>query len=430
MKEIEIIDYVVRGEMPDLEQIRANCHKQFSNEILTNDNAQKKRQLFKPVKIKILATALALILVVGLFNVQAIINFMDLFFIPGIGLTVNPNLVSAVLDEPILIEANGIEYRLEFATKVKRENGRCEIMFFFSANHQGQVYDFPPAVAIVNGREYNLRHDRTTALSVGVGDETYETFVNFTVSKYRFPDVNEFELRLENTTVNITLSELTEEEKRPNLSAEINGVTLAAYRYKNNNSIIGFDVLNKNMADTKFEVAHAVNFPVLYDIDGNILNNGSNYGLANTAKTKDGFGLHIVGFNNKANKDIHKIDVTSIDIRYSLSEKSWINIPVPKDGETIHTDIKIPIVDGIVYELTSIRRDGDKLYIEDNTRLGFPPRGDELQEAVNNNEIGIRASFNAGFDVDNGIITDFDPTNLQIHTFYLIYYGDFTFTFD
>jgi hypothetical protein len=443
MKEIEIINHVVRGEMPDLEQVRQNCHNKAANEISLNGSTQKRHQLFTLPKMKIIATALAVVLVVGLFNVQAITAFIgELFFVPGVGLTVNPNLISAVLDEPVLIEANGIEYRLEFATKVKRETGECEIMFFFTTEYIFQSSDviITPAVAIINGKEHKLKIDniRTKITANGEGGNgtysiseingNYSTIVMY---KYKFPDVNEFELRLYNTTVNINLSELADEEKIPNLSGEINGITLAAYKYRNNNNVFGYDVINKNTENPKFNTYDS-SFLCAYDIDGNILNRGrQSNGLDVPAKTKDGLGYRVECFVNEENVNIDKVSTSSINVTYHFDkEKSWMSVPVPKDGETLYPDVKIPIADGIIYELTSIRREGDTLYIEDNGGARFAPNNDVLQEAVKNNEIGITALFTAGFHTIEGTITDFDPSDLRIQGFYLTYYGDFAVSFD
>jgi hypothetical protein len=448
MKNKEIIEYTVRGEMPDFEEVRAKFHNQAADEISAINNKQKKYQVFKPARI--LATALVLVLIVGLFNVQAIIAFVGgLFFVPGVGLTYNPNLISAVLDEPVVMEVDGREYRLEFITKVKRESGKCEVMFFLSTennyennialankNHESIMSDIKSASAIINGKNYKLKLGTApggSSFRQSAAERNYESFAVF---NYSFPDVNEFQFSLKNSTVNISLSELTDEEKLPNLSQEINGITIAAYKYKNNNSIVGFDIINNNISNLNVESRAYLNLtPSVYDIDGKRLNETGNYGMAQYANTNDGLGYNVMGFENRKNRDIRKVSVTSIDVRYCLDEKSYINVPIPQDGETLYPNIKIPIASDIVYELTSIRREGDALYIEDNSKLSFMLNDpDEVQESVKNNEVGLVAFFTAGYDIATGKLTSLAPdgkfSDLKINTFYVTYYGDFTLTFD
>jgi hypothetical protein len=152
--------------------------------------------------------------------------------------------------------------------------------------------------------------------------------------------------------------------------------------------------------------------------------------MARSPGTKDGLGYNLINFENGENKNIHRVTADAIGISYDLEEKSWIKVPVPKDGETIYTDIKVPVIEGIVYELSAVRREGDALYIEDNRSINFLLGSDERQEAARNNEIGAVPLFTAGFEADTGKIINFNPDDLKIHSFDLTFYGDFAVTFD
>ena len=70
----EIINHVtsdISAKMPDIEQVRANCLNQKADEISKKNNIKKRHSVFTPARI--LATAAALIFMVGLINIQVVI---------------------------------------------------------------------------------------------------------------------------------------------------------------------------------------------------------------------------------------------------------------------------------------------------------------------------------------------------------------------
>ena len=186
--------------------------KEIEDEILTNiiQKQSRKRRIFKPTKI--LATAAALVLIIGLFNITAVMALFKNLFVPEfINVPEDEGLVSAVLNESILITTDAGDFRLEFVNKVRREDGRCEILLFFTADRILTPSEIVPfsAIAIINNEKYELS-------SVGISG--YGNDSAFTIANYDFPDVNEFDLQFKNTTTHIIISELGDEEKTPHLA--------------------------------------------------------------------------------------------------------------------------------------------------------------------------------------------------------------------
>ena len=171
-----------------------------------------KRPVFKPAKI--LATAAALVLIVGLFNITAVIALFKNLFVPEfIVSTGDESLVSAVFNEPVLVATDDAgEFWLQFANKVRREDGRCEILLFFTANRTLEPSEIVPftATAIINTEKYELE-----SIALG-GHNNIDS--SFTMANYDFPDVNEFDLQFKNTTTHIIMSEVGNAEKEAHLS--------------------------------------------------------------------------------------------------------------------------------------------------------------------------------------------------------------------
>ena len=399
-------------------------------------NFQYTEKAFKPKKqltfarlavLLITSVTMMSLMVVMLFNFTAVVAFVkNLFYIPGIGITDNENLISAVLDEPTLIKVNGREYMLEFATKVKREDGRCEILLYFSADYFIRESYITPMSAIINGKEYEFT----------LGNVSYGSEAVFIMSNYDFPDVNEFELKLHNTTTQIVMSELSDEEKKPNLSNEINGIKLVAYKYRNNNALFGIDVINNNKKDDRFNAMTVYHNLNVYDYDGNILNPKGYSGGAYHPESKDyGLGYSVVTFKNNENKNIAKVSADGINIAYHYDrnrvEPLKIIVPIPEDGETIHTDIKIP-VGGLLYEMTEVRRDGDTIYFEDNRNMGHDVEKN-LEVYIQSVTISIFVE-NKIMYLDNKEITIFNPDDkfieMELNGFIIHYNGNFVINFD
>lgn len=438
MKGKEIIKDIIREEMPDIEQVREKCLNQTADETLAEQNTKRKHIVFNSTKI--LATAAAFVLIIGLFNITTVIAFFkSVFYIPGIGITENESLVSAVLNEPVLIKTNAGDFRLEFANKVKREDGRCEILIFFTTDRIITLSDITPVSALVNGEKYELSDEGISGYS---GVECA-----FNVSNYDFPDVNEFDLQFKNTTTRITMSELCDDEKIPSLSDEINGVTLAVYKYRGNNRMFGIDVINNNVPNDVDFMAIARQFS-RYDADGNLMS-GSYSSSGRPFWSKDyGLGYNVYFFDKDEDKVMSKITVNQITIRYDYwdngnkttkTDAPKVTIPVPKDGETIYTDIKVPFYE-VIYEITEIRRKGDSIYYKDNSsQIGTE---EEMQRAIANCEkrIGFVSmeNFDGNVRTDSGVneskITGFNPDSesfeMIINSYSITYYGGYTITFD
>ena len=429
-------------EPPDfsLPQHKKNFYVRKSMKKIMEYEKSNFRYTEKKIKIQrrgisILASAILLSLMfILLFNITIVLAFIkNLFYVPGIGITDNENLISAVLNEPTLIITNGGEYMLEFATKVKREDGRCEILLYFSSDSFIRETNIPLISTNINGNEYVFTFD-----DYGYSNNYYSYF---TVTNNDFPDVNSFNLKIHNTTTNIIMSELSDEEKKPNLSNEINGIRLVAYKYRKNNSLFGLDVISDNEKDNGFLKTISFNNLTIYDDDGNIINTTGYYGKVNPPRNDDyGLGYNFISFKNNENKKISKISVSTIGVIYQYDTVNFapikITIPIPEDGKTVYTDIRVS-VGGLVYELTEVRREGNILYFEDNCRRYDVP---ETSEAVENQETYIEFVFMTTFNQTLKInenektITNFNPDDthieMEISSFIVKYYGDFIINFD
>ena len=115
-----------------------------------------------------------------------------------------------------------------------------------------------------------------------------------------------------------------------------------------------------------------------------------------------------------------------------ITTNPQLTLPIPKDGETLMTDIKIP-VGGIIYEVHEVRREGDVIYFKDNS-VGYDETFD-MEYAIANNGVYIGnidlQHMQGGLNIDpNGnLISGFAPddnyVNLGIRTISVIYFGNF-----
>lgn len=397
--------------------------------------AKKKR---RGLAVKFAVSAAAILLVALTFNITSVMALIrNLFYIPGIGITENENLSAAVLNEPVNIQTNIGDFTIEFGTKVRREDGRCEILLYFTSDYHGKKMSDEklPATAVIDGVEYELP-------STGLG-YTNSDGASFSVSNNDFPDVNEFDLKFFNTTTRIYMSDMSVEETMPHLSNEINGLMLAAYKYNNNNHILGLDTIS-NIDTNGFYVSFWGAALKLYSDDGNKINTGGGYS-GSGKPYEGGLGYQVIKFKNRENKNIAKLSQNSVCATYwwrSLDPSPFkVTIPIPEDGQTIHTDITIKLA-GAVYKLTEVRREDDIIYFKDN-RFGWKSEAEydiALAKAIENHEIrvnwlslhdqGKKIEFDANYNTIKGFDPDAESFELQVSTIQIEYFGDYTVTFD
>ena len=416
------------------------------------------RKIIKPTRI--LAIAAAIVLIVGLINIQTVIAFVrGIFFVPGVGFTDN-DIAVAMLTEPIDINTDMGMIILEFATKVKYDDDKCEILLYFSTTDEELLKEF--SYQIVEERTGTVG---TTAIdgeihvfqSTGWGGSSIRGFRvgYFPMINYDFPDVNEFELQIMGATARVILTELNEEEKIPYTSKEINGITLAAYKFRGTNRILSLDVINKNdLGEFYTGTPGYIHFDSVTGAGGaSIQSIGSSEHSFRGWSANDPyrkFSYYIIQLANEANTALAAInDLPAIMIEYfpetvdvnldsfesrRVTTNPQLTLPIPKDGEILKTDIKIP-VGGIIYEVSEVRRERDIIYFKDNSVENNFETFD-MDHAIANNGIYIaqmqlqHMQGELSIDPNGNLITGFNPDddyiNLGIRYISVIYFGDFS----
>jgi len=399
-----------------------------------NSSKLRKNRMIIP---KMLASVAVVFILVSALNFATVLAFFkNLFYIPGMGVT-DSNISVMLLKEPVEMDCEIGKFTVEFGTKVTRENDKCEIMLFFATADNiyssGVYIEDLSARTIINGEEYILAKGIQ-----GGGINGYR--LTFCVKNDNFPDINEFDLSFEGATAHIIMTEMSEEEKTPYLSQESGGITLAAYKYRNNR-YIGFDIINNHDSD---DFTHT--FTRLSDISGTHIydGNGDEIKLAGGGlnRTNNIFQSNLTNgllyLNNDDDVEVKKITADSIIVNYrsDFENPLHITLPIPKDGETIYPDIEIP-VGGAVYKITEIRRERNVIYFKDNCILYFDEAFDH-NKAVENREAYITSAWVGNMDMrsdvtDNGL-TGFDIDDTSIDAFIrhidVTYFGNFIINFN
>jgi hypothetical protein len=449
MKNKEIVKYITSGKMPDIEQVRANCLNYEDGKTATKNKELTKRTAFKPMKI--IATAAAFTLVIGLINIQAVIAFFSgLFFVPGVGITEDSSITYYGLENPITLKMDSGSVTVEFVTKVTK-NGKTELSLYIdsrdnfvsSADSQKAVLGISAGgEAIVSDEQLNARHGITTGTPNGTYDETSVTYY---YSNKDFPDINEFDLTFCGIETRVSL---IEQAGNVAISQENHGVTFAAYKFSGVHSMFAVDVHDKFAGDEYLILP--MGYMQLYDENGDeiLLSGGGNEGSE--------YKMLIRLDKRDREREVKSIKMQRAELQYvSINlDNNRIEIPVPKDGETIKTDIEIQICSHI-FKITEVRREGDIIYYENNAYMMKHPDGGftymqaavfdhesaEYKRAVENDESYITATWFRGDLKENkeaqmagGEIWDFDA-EADILVFNLtsadiIQYGNFDITFD
>jgi len=182
--------------------------------------------------------------------------------------------------------------------------------------------------------------------------------------------------------------------------------------------------------------------------------------MFNSVTGKGGVEIQVINgnnyiqlLNNESDTELTGIkDLSMVRIEYistmvpgngdltTATTKPQLTLPIPKDGEILKTDIKIP-VGSIFYEITEVRREGDKIYFRDNNISNNPEimAAFDLDSAIKNNEayiIGMRPMRPFGpnvtleFDANNNSITGFDADSdfltVNIRSIEVVYCGDYS----
>jgi len=414
--------------------------EQIFDEIMQRQQEQKKSpafaNMFKPAKI--IATAAAIIMVVGLINIQTVIAFVGgLFFVPGIGIISSDAGISAVsLSEPIDIETDRGLMTLQFMTKITRGNNTSDLVFFVEEDgargHGGATVTINTGEEIIEIRNYGG--------SGGGGKTSY----NYTYTD--FPDVNKFDLTIRGATIPIVLKE---QENSFVLSKENNGVTIALHKFPHVTSFVGIDIIDKKINPDDYDT-YVLYLP--YEQEQFYGEAGERIEMTGgSSSSGNGFKTNLIVLNENTS-EIKGLKSNAVEINYTEKDRTVISIPIPEDGETIYpADCQVTIA-GHIYKITEVKREGNKLYYKDNASYESLHILDEdpvkLQEAVENNEAHLLmaalmplliTNISHGYDENNEwqIFTgidklDADATTLDCAIWFLrvMQFGDFDVTFD
>lgn len=336
-----------------------------AEKIMQKYKQRKKHPIFKPAKI--IATAAALILIIGLMNIQTVIAFITgLFFIPGAGLTDDINIAYAGLERPVAIETEYGIFSLEFAIKIT-QNGKTDLSLFLDSQdlpyYGWEKYDISFGLSVKN-KMLELEDDKWYGGGWATAGEHH---MNFKYTYENFPDLNEFDLIVCGVKTRITLKNKKITDYA--LSEENNGITMALCKLGEDDLIYqgffykNFD--NENYSIMMMNIFMGDNY--FYDINGDKIQISVEnlYSLGGTG-FDDGYCIYKV--KNDINGIVPKIKgfkSNSVYIDYEIKNPADIEIPVPKDGETIETDIEITF-GHYIYKITEVWRKGDFIYFEDN----------------------------------------------------------------
>jgi len=396
----------------------------------------KKHPTFKPAKI--IASAAAIALIVGLVNIQTVIAFIGgLFFVPGVGLTEDAAITAVSIGEPLDIATDRGIFTLRFMSKIARE-GKNDLVFNVCAR-SALMYDLDVYVSVGGNKiEAQFLHG-----GGGSGPGGSESNYNYIVKD--FPDVTEFDFTIRGQTQHISLTE--QGGAFVSLSKENNGITLALHKFPKLTTMLGVDICptgGKN--DYSIFISLNSNYSRFYDVNGDeIAITGAQGGM------NDGFDVINMGDNAM---EVKGLKSSAIELQYARNlEKAfaYFELPIPEDGETVETDLCV-MVSGHAYIISEVSRLGDVIFYKDNADYGEAANlagidPERYREAVKNRESRISMAWlvmgdfetnpknsNQKFDNSAKTITGFDPgaktLELGLMILNVVQFGDFDIEFD
>lgn len=419
----------------------------------------KKIFVFKPAKV--IATAAAFVLIIGLFNIQTVIAFFSgLFFVPGVGLTDDSSIIYYGLENPIpLTMDSGGTATIQFITKVTR-NGRTELNIYIDSDYNFiSSADLSHAVSISANGEVIVSNGRLFENSDSYnGKKVSYYYSNFAYEFPEiddFPDINEFDLTVCGVETHVSL---VEQPGNTAISKTNNGITLSAYKFNGIKDFLAISVHDEKADDNYKVIIPSYRYWdwIIYDERGETIQPSGFDGAG-------GLRYWLLKIDEKdCDRKIKGIKTQRVQTLYYPKDEIVIEIPVPKNGETIKTNIEMPIANH-VFKVTEVRREGDTIYYENNAgqviwdeskhengRRGyinikdFQHGSPEFEQAVANRESFIYSiwftptkwdmNIDTKTEMAGGEIWNFDP-DAEILTFYvtnadIIQYGDFDITFD
>ena len=410
--------------------------------------SERKKHRFKFPKLAVaLCMLLVLTLGAGAYYVA------NLFFIPGIGITEDSNIIYYGLEEPVNIETEYGLLTVKFVNKITKD-GKINLSLFINSKDipAKNEADYPVFMDISKDGNIIVSQKRLTGGGMWDNNDTMNSS-DYIYLHEDFPDINEFDLTLCGVETHIVL---TEQKNNFALSEENNGITLAVGKFEKTPDLLTYDVFDKNLNTDEYDIFSDIYFNAKYICyDGEEIS--WNYGFGGFDPSAP-FNYQMISFY-KNEKEIKSVNAKMLNMQYIRKIPLAVEIPVPKYGESIKTNIEIPI-GSHTYRITEIKRVGDIIYYKNNAceiideKAGYDtqgtgslssvgiPYGEGYEQAAANNEAYIEfVSFSHEGDWDTnkskmagGEIWDFDP-DAESLTFYfnsarIIQFGDFDVEFE
>ena len=396
MKGKDIIEYIVRGEIPDMEQnmeqVRTNCLNEEANE-----NSIKSK--FRLILGKPAAAVMLMMCFIMLASAAAVIIYQTQY-IPGKGFVEGDY---EIYYTPEILKFDNLA-TVETVTRVK--NGKSSELSIIITDmldknikiitEKHGEFELIPAV------DYNYSSFGTMGAYQFNDEGAYSSYGYFIKD---FPDINEFTLVNNGESTEV---KLVKSNSNGVLTAEDSGVTMKFYNMSKGSKVLAYEMEENNFDIRKilknsgaqiavekdvgfFDFFDWVNEFEIYDESGNrVYLNGCHSGRGPDGLSTTMF-LRIGREERISRMAINSLTVTLKIYALDMDNKNniiisnpigdFIDIPVPADGEKIIFDDGFMLYDyyGFISELMSVTRKGKEVSIYTNTEY----TGDAIENMEN-----------------------------------------------
>jgi len=414
MKKHEIIKYMnvtsdIHAKMPDIEQVREKCLNQSTDEMAAKENVQKKLKIFKPAKI--IATAAALILIIGLVNIQTVIAFISgLFYVPGYGILNDVDFNIYAAKEQVILG----DFIIDAVTRTVDENESTVCIWLFRADEiqmtdEERISGIPP-LELTN---ITAVFDDGTEIKAQPG-----LMATIGFSYYMFngtPDTNTFRLRDNNgNEAMVTLEDISKTEYADLKGIKFGDVSLTVVPLSGTSNIFAAELTDKFTLNlSKYASNTGLNAEFYMEsADGNI---AYAHGDLMLNGYKDTYKYGTI----TTNKNSYNMNATKLMLNYIFVSHSFYNIKdeysiiVPNEGENINCNVTIFDHEGIKLKIKSVKNENGILTCETET---IDKRNNKYRtKAVFDFEIGIYADMQ--YDDYDNIDENGNPAKVEYRGF-------------
>jgi hypothetical protein len=383
MKGKEIIEHIVRGEIPDMEQnmeqIRANCLSQEVNENSAKNKFPQKTDKVRLILWKPAAIIALMICFVMLASATAVIIYQTQY-IPSKGFVEGDY---EIYYAPEVLKFENLA-TVETITRVK-DGKSSELSIIIT-----DMLDKNIKITTEKHGEFNLTpvQDYNYSSYGTLGKFQFNNEGDYSSYGYfieNFPDVNEFTLVNNGESIEVNLVKSNSNDV---LTAEDSGVTMRFYNMSKGSKVLAYEISGNNIDLGKifgygsievngqiYKMAYGTNLELgpgtqafrLYDENGNkIFLNGYDH-----SKGPDGLST-VMFLRTGRDEKISKMEVDYIGGSINPVNPAITSIgdiPVPADGEEIIFDDGLLLYDsnGLISKLTYIKREGNNILVYTDT---------------------------------------------------------------